>query len=148
MPGWRSCCFTASPTSRTDTTRWRDHSPPVGAVVVVPRVRGYGLTRFVDGATARSGQQVALVHDLFELISALGLRGQSWAGSTGGGRAACLVAALWPESVARLLTVDGYSVQDITRASTPMLLGRKALDRIAPGTANISTLGHALRINT
>ena len=90
-----------------------------GADVVVPYLRGYGPTRFVDTATVRSGQQAALAHDLGELIGALGLRRPVVGGFDWGGRAACLVAALWPDSVSGLVTVDGYNVQDIARASTP-----------------------------
>ena len=36
-----------------------------------------------------------------------------------GGRPACLVAALWPERIRGLITVDGYNVQDIAAANTP-----------------------------
>src|SRR5215475_4482772 len=39
-----------------------------GADVIVPYLRGYGATRFVDQVTPRSGQQAALAADLRELI--------------------------------------------------------------------------------
>jgi pimeloyl-ACP methyl ester carboxylesterase len=90
-----------------------------GADVVVPYLRGYGPTRFVDSETVRSGQQAALAHDLRELINALELRRPIVGGFDWGGRAACLVAALWPESVSGLVTVDGYNVQDIAHSNTP-----------------------------
>jgi pimeloyl-ACP methyl ester carboxylesterase len=90
-----------------------------GADVVVPYLRGYGPTRFADAETMRSGQQAALAHDLRELIDALGLHRPVVGGFDWGGRAACLVAALWPDSVAGLVTVDGYNVQDIPHASIP-----------------------------
>ena len=90
-----------------------------GAQVVVPYLRGYGPTRFVDPATPRSGQQAALAHDLLALIDALGLDRPVVAGYDWGGRAACLVAALWPEKVRGLLTVDGYNVQDIAASGVP-----------------------------
>jgi pimeloyl-ACP methyl ester carboxylesterase len=90
-----------------------------GADVVVPYLRGYGSTRFADGAVPRSGQQAALAHDLRELISALGLKTPVVGGYDWGGRAACLVAALWPELVAGLVTVDGYNVQDLATAGRP-----------------------------
>src|SRR4051794_23130783 len=67
-----------------------------GADVVVPSLRGYGGTRFVDETTMRSGQQAAVAHDLLELIDALGLDDPVVAGYDWGGRAACVVAALWP----------------------------------------------------
>ncbi|WP_130293336.1 alpha/beta fold hydrolase [Pseudonocardia sediminis] len=90
-----------------------------GADVVVPYLRGYGPTRFRDAATPRSGQQAALAHDLLALIEALGLERPVVAGYDWGGRAACLVAALWPERVGGLVTVAGYNVQDIAGFSAP-----------------------------
>ena len=90
-----------------------------GADVVVPYLRGYGPTSFASAATMRSGQQAALAHDLRELIGALGLRQPVVGGFDWGGRAACLVAALWPDSVSGLVTVGGYNVQDIPRAAIP-----------------------------
>ncbi len=36
-----------------------------------------------------------------------------------GGRAACLVSALWPDRVSGLVTADGYNVQDIAASGTP-----------------------------
>ena len=71
-----------------------------GADVVVPSLRGYGATRFADAATMRSGQQAALAHDLRDLIDTLGLVGPILAGYDWGGRAACLVSALWPDRAA------------------------------------------------
>lgn len=90
-----------------------------GADVVVPHLRGYGPTRFVDDSTLRSGQQAALAHDLLELIDALTLRLPIVAGYDWGGRAACLVAALWPDMVSGLVTVSGYNVQDIAASGRP-----------------------------
>jgi pimeloyl-ACP methyl ester carboxylesterase len=90
-----------------------------GADVVVPYLRGYGPTRFRDAHTPRSGQQAALAHDLRELLDALCLDRPIVAGFDWGGRAACLVAALWPERIRGLITVDGYNVQDIAAANTP-----------------------------
>ena len=93
----------------------------VGADVVVPYLRGYGPTRFVQATTMRSGQQAALAHDLRELIDALDLNRPIVAGFDWGGRAACLVAALWPNLVSGLVTVDGYNVQDLSLATVPAL---------------------------
>jgi pimeloyl-ACP methyl ester carboxylesterase len=90
-----------------------------GADVVVPYQRGYGLTRFVDPATPRSGQQAALAADLRELIGALGLTAPIVAGFDWGGRAACLTAMLWPQQVRALVTASGYHVQNIPAAAYP-----------------------------
>ncbi|GAA2055448.1 alpha/beta fold hydrolase [Williamsia deligens] len=88
-----------------------------GHDVVVPYLRGYGATRFADVDTPRSGQQAALGHDLRALIEAMGLRRPVVAGYDWGGRAACVVAALWPEMVSGLVSVSGYLVQDIAAAA-------------------------------
>ena len=90
-----------------------------GAEVIVPYLRGYGGTSFVSADTIRSGQQAALAHDLAELIGALGLTAPIVAGFDWGGRAACLVSALWPDRVSGLVTVSGYNVQDIPAAGNP-----------------------------
>ena len=70
-----------------------------GCRVIVPYLRGYGPTRFLAAETPRSGQQAALGNDLKELIDALGVRRPVLAGYDWGGRAACVVAALWPDKV-------------------------------------------------
>jgi pimeloyl-ACP methyl ester carboxylesterase len=85
----------------------------------VPYLRGYGATRFVSSDTMRSGQQAALAHDLLELIDALGLTAPIVAGYDWGGRAACLVAMLWPERVSGLVSVSGYNVQNIPASGQP-----------------------------
>ena len=56
-----------------------------GAHVVVPHLRGYGPTRFIDGETSRSGQQAALAADPHELIAALGVTAPVVAGFDWGG---------------------------------------------------------------
>jgi pimeloyl-ACP methyl ester carboxylesterase len=91
-----------------------------GLRVIVPYLRGYGATRFVDARTPRSGQQAALGADLRELIDALALDRPILAGYDWGGRAACIVAALWPERCRGLVTANpGYSIQDIAIAEEP-----------------------------
>lgn len=66
---------------------------------VVPSLRGYGDTRFLAAATPRSGQQAALGADLLALMDALSIPKAILAGYDWGGRAACIVSALWPERV-------------------------------------------------
>jgi pimeloyl-ACP methyl ester carboxylesterase len=65
-----------------------------GCRVLVPWLRGYGPTRFLDPATPRSGQQAALGADLRDFMDALGIQQATLAGYEWGGRAACIVAAL------------------------------------------------------
>ena len=93
------------------------HLAAAGARVIVPWLRGFGPTRFIDAATPRSGQQAALAHDLLALLDALRIERAVLAGYDWGGRAACIVAALWPTRVRGLVSVNGYNLQDITRAA-------------------------------
>jgi pimeloyl-ACP methyl ester carboxylesterase len=91
-----------------------------GCRVITPYLRGYGPTRFLSASTMRSGQQAALAHDLLALMDALSISSAVVAGYDWGGRAACIVAALWPERVRGLVTGNGYNVHDIPNASRPL----------------------------
>lgn len=91
-----------------------------GARVVVPYLRGFGPTRFLSAATPRSGQQAALAADLLALLDALGIQRAALAGYDWGGRAACIVAALWPERAQCLVSVNGYNLQHIAGAAKPI----------------------------
>ena len=90
-----------------------------GHRVIVPYLRGYGPTRFLSTETMRSGQQAALGQDLIELMDALGIARAALAGYDWGGRAACIVAALWPDRARCLVTANGYNIQDIADAVRP-----------------------------
>jgi pimeloyl-ACP methyl ester carboxylesterase len=52
-------------------------------------------------------------------MDGLGVRRATLAGYDWGGRAACIVAALWPERVRALVSITGYNIQDIAAASRP-----------------------------
>jgi pimeloyl-ACP methyl ester carboxylesterase len=91
-----------------------------GCRVIVPHLRGHGSTRFLDTGTPRSGQQGAIGVDVIDLMNALRLRRAVLAGYDWGGRAACVAAALWPERCAGLVSVNGYLIQDIARAASPL----------------------------
>lgn len=90
-----------------------------GCRVVVPYLRGYGGTQFLDAATPRSGEQAVLGADLLALLDALSIERAVLAGYDWGGRAACVVAALWPERCTGLVTVNSYNLQNIARAMAP-----------------------------
>ena len=90
-----------------------------GCRVLVPYLRGYGPTRFIDEQVMRSGQQAALAKDLLDFMDALSIQRATLVGYDWGGRAACIVAALWPERVRGLVTGDGYNIQDIAQSPTP-----------------------------
>jgi pimeloyl-ACP methyl ester carboxylesterase len=90
-----------------------------GCRVIVPYLRGFGETRFLSAVTPRSGQQAALGNDLRELMDALRVERAVLAGYDWGGRAACIVAALWPERARGLVTGNGYNIQDIAASVKP-----------------------------
>jgi pimeloyl-ACP methyl ester carboxylesterase len=92
-----------------------------GCRVVTPYLRGYGPTRFLSPDTPRSGQQAVLGQDLRALMDALEIPSAVLAGFDWGGRAACIVAALWPDRVRGLVSGggDGYNIQDIAGATKP-----------------------------
>lgn len=91
-----------------------------GCHCLVPYLRGYGATRFLDPGTPRSGEQAALGADLLALLDALGLQRAVLAGYDWGGRAASIVAALWPQRVVGLVSCEpGYNIQDIAASGQP-----------------------------
>jgi pimeloyl-ACP methyl ester carboxylesterase len=90
-----------------------------GFRTIVPYLRGYGATSFLSPETPRSGEQAALGQDLLELLDALQIRQAVLAGFDWGGRAACVVSALWPERVRGLVTCTGYQIQDIANSDKP-----------------------------
>jgi len=90
-----------------------------GCRTIVPYLRGFGATRFLSAETPRSGQQAALGNDLRDLMDALAMPRALVAGYDWGGRAACIVAALWPERVIGLVTGNGYNIQDIAASGRP-----------------------------
>ena len=91
-----------------------------GCRTIVPYLRGYGPTRFLDEKTPRSGEQAAMGADLIALMDALAVPRAVFAGYDWGGRAACVAAALWPERCIGLVSVNGYLVQDIAKAMVPV----------------------------
>jgi pimeloyl-ACP methyl ester carboxylesterase len=97
-------------------------APPLaeaGYRVLVPYLRGYGATRFLDAAAPRMAQQAAIGQDLLDFLDALGVRTAALAGYDWGGRAACIAAILAPERVRALVTIGGYNVQNTLAPSTP-----------------------------
>jgi pimeloyl-ACP methyl ester carboxylesterase len=102
------------------------HLTAAGARVIVPYLRGYGPTRFLALETPRSGEQAVLAADLLALLDALGIPKAVLAGYDWGGRAACGVAALWPERVAALVSGNSYNIQDIARSGEPATAQQEA----------------------
>jgi pimeloyl-ACP methyl ester carboxylesterase len=69
-------------------------------------------------ATPRSGQ-AAIGTDLVAMMDALDIEQAILAGHDWGGRAPCVVAALWPGRCRGLFSVNSYLIQDIA-AATPI----------------------------
>jgi len=97
-------------------------APPLAAAgyrVLVPYLRGYGPTRFLDDAEPRKAQQAAIGQDLMDFMDALGLQSAALSGYDWGGRAACITALLAPERVRALVTIGGYNVQNALALPRP-----------------------------
>jgi len=61
-----------------------------------------------------------LASDLLALLDALSIEQAVLAGYDWGGRAACIVAALFPGRVSGLVSVAGYNIQNIAKFSEPL----------------------------
>ena len=95
-------------------------APPLAAAgyrALVPYLRGYGPTRFLDAGEPRLAQQAAIGQDVLDFMSALRVEKAALAGYDWGGRAACIAAILAPDRVRALVTIGGYNVQNPTRAA-------------------------------
>ena len=70
----------------------------LGCRILVPWLRGYGPTRFLDPATPRSGQQAALGTDLLAFLDALDIDAAILVGYDWGGRAVATTSrtSRWP----------------------------------------------------
>jgi len=87
--------------------------------IIVPYLRGFGPTKFLSANTMRSGQQAALAGDLNALMDALSIETAIVAGYDWGGRACCIVSALYPERIAGLVSMAGYNIQNIPAFAEP-----------------------------
>jgi pimeloyl-ACP methyl ester carboxylesterase len=85
--------------------------------LIVPYLRGFGPTLYREPHGMRSGQQAALGRDVIDLLDALKIEQATLMGFDWGGRAACAAAALWPERVRALVSVGGYTIQDIAESA-------------------------------
>ena len=106
-----------------DAHAWDTVAPPLAAAgyrALVPYLRGYGPTRFLDDAEPRMAQQAAIAQDLMDFMDALGIQRAGLSGYDWGGRAACITSILQPERVAALVTIGGYNVQDTLGPQQPV----------------------------
>jgi pimeloyl-ACP methyl ester carboxylesterase len=91
-----------------------------GQRVIVPELRGYGETRFLNADTMRNGQPAALATDIVELMDALKIERAAFGGFDWGARTADIVAALWPERVKSLVAVSGYLIGSQAAGKQPL----------------------------
>jgi pimeloyl-ACP methyl ester carboxylesterase len=87
--------------------------------IIVPYLRGYGQTKFLSHDTIRSGQQATLANDLIALMDSLSIQKAIVGGYDWGGRACCIVSALYPERIIGLVSMAGYNIQNIAKFSEP-----------------------------
>jgi pimeloyl-ACP methyl ester carboxylesterase len=91
-----------------------------GYRVIVPYLRGYGTTRFLDAHAVRNGEPAALAQDVIDLMDALKIDKATLAGYDWGARSADIVAALWPERVKGLVSVSGYLIGSQESGKQPL----------------------------
>ena len=76
-----------------DVRSWDGVIPPLideGYQVLVPYLRGYGPTTFLEKEFPRGAQQAAIAQDLIDFSKALGINRFAVAGFDWGNRAACI----------------------------------------------------------
>ncbi|MGH2664753.1 alpha/beta fold hydrolase [Flavobacterium sp.] len=91
-----------------------------GYRVITPYLRGSGTTRFLSDDTFRNGQQAALASDIIALMDALKIDKAIIGGFDWGARTAVVMAALWPERLAGLVSVSGYIVVNLEANQKPL----------------------------
>ncbi|MDG2140869.1 MAG: alpha/beta hydrolase [Gammaproteobacteria bacterium] len=90
-----------------------------GYRVLLPYVRGYGQTRFLNDDAPRVAEQAAIAQDLIDFADALNIERFAAAGFDWGNRAICIAAILYPHRIAAQVACGGYSVQDTTNLAQP-----------------------------
>ncbi|RQH03911.1 alpha/beta fold hydrolase [Paraburkholderia dinghuensis] len=91
-----------------------------GYRVIVPYLRGYGTTRFLDANTPRDGEPAAFASDVIALMDALKIDKATLAGYDWGARTADIVAALYPQRVNGLVSVSGYLIGSQEAGKQPL----------------------------
>jgi pimeloyl-ACP methyl ester carboxylesterase len=104
-------------------------APPLAAKgrrVLVPYLRGYGPTRFLDDSAPRMAEQAAIGQDLIDFADALRVDRFAVAGYDWGGRAAAIAAALHPDRVRAAVIIGAYPIQSVFAAPQPAPPEREA----------------------
>jgi len=96
--------------------------PPLveaGYRVLVPYLRGYGATRFLDPQAPRMAEQAAIGQDVVDFAEALRIEHCALSGFDWGLRAACITSILHPALVKGFVAIGGYSVQNTIDTAAP-----------------------------
>jgi pimeloyl-ACP methyl ester carboxylesterase len=91
-----------------------------GYRVIVPYNRGYGTTRFRSRKTFRNAEQAAVALDVINLMDALKIKKATIGAFDWGARSANIIAALWPERCAGLISVGGYFLTSQKAQKAPL----------------------------
>jgi pimeloyl-ACP methyl ester carboxylesterase len=91
-----------------------------GYRVVIPYLRGFGTTRFLSTEAFRNGQPAALALDAIALMDALRIPKAIVGGFDWGARTADIIAAVWPERCAGLVSVSGYLISSQAAGGMPL----------------------------
>ena len=99
---------------------WFGVAPVLAAAgwrVIAPSLRGFDGTRFLDTATLRSGELVALGRDLIDFVLALKIDKPALVGHDWGARAVANAVGLEPELASQMAMVSvGYGTNDPAQA--------------------------------
>lgn len=89
--------------------------------VLTPFFRGFGETKFKTLTAMRTGQQAAIAKDIIDFMDALKIRKAIVGGYDWGSRTSCILSALWPDRFFGLVSVGGYTIQNISANAEPIL---------------------------
>jgi pimeloyl-ACP methyl ester carboxylesterase len=78
------------------------------------------LALFLSADTPRNGQQGAVASDIVALMDALKIRQAVLGAFDWGARTACILAAIWPERVAGLVSISGYLIGNPKANAKPL----------------------------
>ena len=90
-----------------------------GYRVLVPYLRGYGQTSFLDPQIERTGEQAAIGQDLIDFTSMLGIDEYAVSGYDWGNRAACIASVLEPQKIKAMVSINGYAIQNTLKRQSP-----------------------------
>ena len=91
-----------------------------GYRVLVPYLRGYGMTRFLSADTPRNGQQSVVAVDIIAFMDAVKIERAVIGGFDWGARTADIIAALWPQRCKALVSVSGYLIGSQSANGAPL----------------------------